>query len=248
MLATTCAPFVVRPLMPYGALSAEARYTRVEHYPERAEATLTFPGGTRQTRGMASVTRTTRAPRTGFLSSPRNQRRLLIGSGVVLVAGIIAFVSAVVLRGTGNAFTDTFSNKPAYVYHAPKHVPLSKDEISVAREFMATAVTRKDLDAAYNIVHPDLKGTLTRKQWDTGNIPVVDYPAENVKTAAFQVEYSYRTSALLQVNLVAKPHASVRPELNFFIGLKRAGGSPTGRWLVSYWEPRWRPPIPEKLN
>ena len=35
----------------------------------------------------------------------------------------------------------------------------------------------RNLDAAYTIVHPDLKGTLTRKQWDTGNIPVISYPA-----------------------------------------------------------------------
>jgi hypothetical protein len=29
--------------------------------------------------------------------------------------------------------------------------------------------------------------------------------------------------------------------LFFAIGLKREGGKPTGRWLVNYWQPRWRP-------
>jgi hypothetical protein len=26
--------------------------------------------------------------------------------------------------------------------------------------------------------------------------------------------------------------------------MKRAGGSKTGKWLIDYWQPRWRPPIP----
>jgi hypothetical protein len=30
----------------------------------------------------------------------------------------------------------------------------------------------------------------------------------------------------------------------FFLALKCAGDRPTGRWLVSYWQPHWRPPVP----
>ena len=132
----------------------------------------------------------------------------------------------------------------AQLYHRDKTVKLSREEIRLARQFIQTAVERRNLDAAYTIVNPDLKGNLTRKQWDTGNIPVVAYAAENADTASFKVDYSFETAALLEVDLVAKPGQDQRPHLLFFIGLKRAGGNPTGRWLVNYWQPHWRPPVP----
>lgn len=184
----------------------------------------------------------------GFLGSPRRQRQLFWGSVVVLLAGVGVFLALVVFRGTPNAFTDTFSNQPAQLYHPDKKVPISKEQLALARRFILTAVARKDLDQAYNFTHPDLRGGLTRAQWDKGNIPVVYYQARNAKTAAFTVDYSYKTQALLEVDLTAKAHTETRPELLFFLGLKREGGKPTGRWLVNYWEPHWRPPVPQAPN
>jgi len=178
----------------------------------------------------------------GHFSSPRNQRRFFWVSGSILIIGIAAFVSVVVLRGTGNAFPDVFSNKPATLYKPPKTVPVTNDQTDLARRFIETAVTRENLDTAYDIVGPDLKGTLTRKQWDTGNIPVITYNAANARTAAFTVKYSYPTAALFEIDLVAKPNTETRPELLFYIGLTRKDtNSP---WLVNYWEPHWRPPVP----
>ena len=187
---------------------------------------------------------TSRAKSPGFWSSPKGQRRLLIISGAVLLAGLIAFLSATVLRGTSNAFQSPISSTPAQLVKKEKTVPVDRKALQVAREFMRTAVLRKDLDKAYSIVNVDLQGRLTRKQWDTGNIPVIGYPANNVDSASFQVDFSYQTEMLLEVDLVAKPGSGVRPHLPFFLGLKRAGGKPHGRWLVNYWEAHWRPPIP----
>lgn len=185
---------------------------------------------------------------TGFLNSPRKQRRFFIVSVAVLLIGAGAFLATVVFKGTPNAFTDTLSNKPAQLYHPDKTVKLAPEEIRLARQFIRTAVERRNLDAAYTIVHPDLKGALTRKQWDTGNIPVVTYPARNAETAAFTVDYSYKTAALLEVDLVAKRGQDQRPHLLFFIGLKREGGKPNGRWLVNYWQPHWKPPVPQAVG
>jgi hypothetical protein len=184
----------------------------------------------------------------GFFNSPRNQRRLLFLSAAILAVGIAVFVSLVLLRGTSNAFTDTISNKPAQLYHPEKPVPVSKSELSVARKFIKTAVARQDLNAAYSLVHADLKGALTRSQWNTGNIPVIYYPARNAGSAAFVTDYSFKTSALFEVDLVAKPGQDQRPHLLFYVGLKRAGAKQTGRWLVSYWQPHWRPPVPEAVH
>jgi hypothetical protein len=176
--------------------------------------------------------------------SPRRQRRLLWVSGAVLLAGLAAILATVVFKGTGNAFPDKFSNKPAQVSPPEKRTPVSAAEIALSRRFIETAVARKDLDTAYSFVHPDLRGGLTRAQWDRGNIPVLYYQADNAKTVGFKVDYSYQSQALFEVNLHARPGTETRPSLLFFVGLKREGGKSTGRWLVNYFEPNWRPPIP----
>jgi hypothetical protein len=127
---------------------------------------------------------------------------------------------------------------------APVKAPPSPAAFKVAREFIETAVLRKNLDAAYPLVNSELKGGLTKKQWDRGNIPVQPYPAGNTKTAAFTVLWSYKTQLMTVVDLVARRGAHVRPHLPFYLGLVRAGGKPNGRWLVNYWIADWTPPIP----
>lgn len=179
---------------------------------------------------------------TGFFGSPKNQRRLLIGSSLIFLIGLITFISLVLLRGTGNAFKAPISTTPATLTPREHAMPPSQVALRTARTFIETAVLRHDVDSAYSLVHPDLKGALTRKQWDTGNIPVVGYPANNAATAQFLISYSYQNELLLTVDLVAKPGSpwTVRPHLAFYLGMKKVGR----RWLVSYWEPDWRPPVP----
>ncbi len=181
---------------------------------------------------------------TGILSSPRAQRRFFWLSAGVLAIGLAAFIAFVIFHGTSNAFPDKFGTTPAQVAKPERKVPITKHQLAIAREFVETAVLRKNLDTAYDIVHPNLKGALTRKQWDTGNIPVIDFPAANAKTAKFAVDYSYQDEALLEVALLSKKGSGVRPSLLFFLGERRAGPKENGRWLVSYWEPNWKPPIP----
>jgi hypothetical protein len=179
-----------------------------------------------------------------ILNSPRRQRRLMVVSAFVFGVGLVALLSMYFLRGTGNAFPDKFSNKPAQVNHPQQRASVSPAEIALARRFLETAVTRSDLASAYDIVDPDLRGGLTRKQFEHGDIPVLYYQATNVETASFKVDYSFRTQALFEVNLHAKRGTETRPSLLFFVGLKREGGKANGRWLVNYFEPNWRPPIP----
>ena len=180
----------------------------------------------------------------GMLNSPRKQRRFLIASVVVFAAGVIAFVSTVLFHGTSNAFPDTISTQPAKLYHPEKTAPVTKEQVALMRSFIKTAVARKNMKYAYTIVDKDLKGDMSLKEWERGTIPVVQYEAENVDTAAFIPVYHYHTSALFNVDLIPVGHTQARPHLLFFIGMKRAGGSKTGKWLIDYWQPRWRPPVP----
>jgi hypothetical protein len=180
----------------------------------------------------------------GMLNSPRKQRRFLIISSAVFAAGVVAFISVFLLRGTSNAFPDTISSQPAKLAQKEKTVPISKQQVNLMRTFIKTAVARKQLGFAYTLVDTDLKGTMTRKQWESGNIPVIQYDAENIDTAEFIPIYHYQTQALFNVDLIPVGHTQERPELLFFIGMKRAGGAKTGKWLIDYWQPRWRPPVP----
>jgi hypothetical protein len=183
------------------------------------------------------------APRlTAPLRSARTRRRIRHGVLLVLVAGAIAGLVEV-LPSSEHALNTPISTTPAQL--VPKETPVPPDPAAkaVARKFIETAVLRKDLDWAYDHANADLKGRMTRAEWDTGVIPVVPYPAENAATTAFVMDYSYRTEALYEVELVAGPGTGIRPML-FYIGLKREGGKPTGRWLVSYWQAHYRPPVP----
>jgi hypothetical protein len=178
----------------------------------------------------------------GRLRSARARRRLGILVAVVVVAGTVATLIEVIPSSV-NRLNTPISTIPAQM--VPKEKPVPTDPVSrtVGREFIETAVMRTNLDWAYDHVHADLKGRMSRKDWDTGAIPVIPYPATNAATTAFIVDYSYRTEVLYEVELLSKAGSGIRPML-FFLGLKRAGDRPTGRWLVSYWQPHWRPPVP----
>ena len=177
-------------------------------------------------------------------NSPRAQRRFFFSSLGVLAAGIVALIVFVILpnKPTTNA---PISNVPAQLAKPDPKRPVDPESIKVAREFLLTAVIRKDLNTAYNIVHPNIKGRLTRKEWDTGNIPVIPCDAENAKTTAFIPQFSYQREVEFEIALIPGPHSvycGKRP-VRFYIALQRAQDKPTGRWLVSYWEPHWRPPV-----
>src|SRR5690349_10905580 len=93
----------------------------------------------------------------GILSSPRAQRRMIIFSGAVLVVGFIVFLSAFLLRGTSGIHSP-LSTLPAQTHVKLIKAPPSKEALQVARKFLETAVLRKNLDAAYDITGPALKG------------------------------------------------------------------------------------------
>lgn len=113
--------------------------------------------------------------RRSFFQSPRNQRRILWAALALLAIGVGVFTFAF-FRNTGDA-TETFSNEPADVYQPQKTVGVDPDARRVAGEFIKTAVARKNLAASYDLVSPELRQGMTRKQWATGEIPVVYYPS-----------------------------------------------------------------------
>jgi hypothetical protein len=176
---------------------------------------------------------------TRYLDSPRAQRRALgVGLGVFVVgAAVLVFVF---FRNTGHPLPDKLSNQPAQVVTPEHAVPVSPEIIRVMRKFIETAVVRKHLDQAYAIVGPDIRGNLTRKQFETGNIPVVPYPAADAESADYTVDYSYTDAAGLEIGLNPTADAPGTRRLTFYIGFKKI----RGHWVVNYWSPRYHPPVP----
>lgn len=174
----------------------------------------------------------------GFLSSPRAQRLLMWISGAVLAIGIAVFLGVYLTRGTSTpapANVSTLSSGPSSTKPATKNptVAPSADALQVARTFLETAVLRQNLDAAYKIVGPDLKGGMTRAQWRKGDIPVQPYPAINAKSAKFHITESHPNQLFAQVVLYPRKGSGVSKGLAFNLGVQRLGG----KWLVNYWLP-----------
>ncbi len=114
---------------------------------------------------------------------------------------------------------------------------------TLARDFIETAVARKNLRHAYTLVGPEIRNGQTLKQWMTGNIAVVPYPADAIDVAPFKIDYSYPREALLEVMLLPKATAKIRPT-DFFLGTKKVGTGPNAHWVVTSWVPHVSPMVP----
>jgi hypothetical protein len=97
--------------------------------------------------------------------------------------------------------------------------------------FVNHALTRKDVDAAWNLVTPDLRTGITRKSWDAGNVPVIPYPAAG-KT---HHEWTVDSATPTQVNfeLIVPAAKTADSSIQFYGTMRKIGG----RWLVDSFNP-----------
>ena len=159
--------------------------------------------------------------------------------GLVLAAGVAyAIVAFFPDHHASASASQPQGTTPVTTAPAPKKVPLSKDAEAIARRFLQTAVARTNLDEAWKISDENVRGGLTHEEWMTGNIPVVPYPIESLAVARFKIDYSYADEALLEIALLPKDGAQIKPQ-TFFLGLKRVPGPDgTRHWVVDDWVPR----------
>ena len=176
-----------------------------------------------------------------FLQSRRFQQVFPWAAGLVLVAGIVAFL-VVFLGNTAEPVDSKVTDRETGAAVVPTKTPsvaIDPEVREVAGEFILTAVARKNLARSYEITHPDLRQGLSLKEWETGNIPVQFYPADAIDKANFKIDESHQADAVLQVALIPKAGETIKPQI-FFIGLKKVGGD----WLVDYWAPRGSAALP----
>ena len=182
--------------------------------------------------------------------SPGFARTVLWASALVLIAGVVAFVTVrlgeddTTPSTAGQTSTvDGTAFDPGPSTTPPKESDVPKAARAVAGEFILAAAGREDLERAWEISHPNLKRDCgcTKKEWLTGNINVQYYPTKGLQGAAFTVDEVGPRRVVLEVLLTPAKSAGVEPQA-FYIGLKQVGG----KWLVDYWAPHSAVPVPQQ--
>jgi hypothetical protein len=169
-----------------------------------------------------------------LITSHRFNKWLPRIAALVLVAGVIAFI-AVKFSNTATPINTPVSNKPAAKPKPePVTVALSPDARAVAAKFIHTAVARENLAEAWNIAGPSIRGGQTYKEWLTGNIAVVPYPASD--NASIAVRESHRNLVELEWGLTARKGLNMKPQA-FLMDLVRIGRPGHKHWVVDYWTP-----------
>ncbi|MBA3364176.1 MAG: hypothetical protein H0U03_00080 [Actinobacteria bacterium] len=172
-----------------------------------------------------------------FLSSPRRRRRFgWLGAAALgvtaIVAGLTYSHSLSKPEAAGPTSADGWA-PPA----VEKRVRLTEqnrlDALTVASEFVETAVARKRIAESWDLIVPSMKQGYTRKTWALGDIPVVPFP---VHTARWRLDYSFRNSVGLKVALFPKPGSDVRAAV-FNLDLRVISRGPRRGWLVESWAP-----------
>jgi hypothetical protein len=171
-----------------------------------------------------------------LLASPRRRRRLTVLAIAALIGGPLAYLGVHYSTpgSSGNANGPNV-NEDAY-YRQPKHVPFAAADQRAVRkvlaDFIRTAVTRRHVAESWDLAGPGLRQGFTKKAWQSGDIPVVPYPAAAHGQGTWDVvDYSYRNKVGLEVLLFPKP-GSGYSIATVDTDLVRARG---GRWRVDYW-------------
>lgn len=156
---------------------------------------------------------------------------------MLVAAGAAATVS-ILFWNTGETYDTPLRPGPSTAAPQPKGVRLTEaDQAAVVRtaaQFVDTAVKRERLLASYELVTPALRQGLTRAEWAKGEIPVQFFP---VDAARWKLDYSYADEVGLQVYLVPRRGAGLRPAV-FYLSLRALGPRAHRRWLVDSFVPR----------
>ncbi len=169
-----------------------------------------------------------------ILSSYRWRRRLA-WAGVALVLLIALVLAILALPRHGLRLTETFSDEPSQVVVSEKPVPVTPAMRRQVNEtlvpFVATAVTRKDPVAAWELSTAAMKSGTTRADWARGDLPVFPYPAIPAQARSWTVVSSVKDDLVADL-VFQPPKGSKRGPVEFNVELKAVGAGRRRRWLV----------------
>jgi hypothetical protein len=151
---------------------------------------------------------------------------------VLVVALVLAILA---LPRHGRRLTETFSDEPSQVVVSEKPVPVTpamrRDVNEILVRFVATAVTRKDPLAAWELSTAAMKAGSTRADWARGDLPVFPYPAIPAQARSWTVVSSVKNDLVADL-VLQPPKGSKRGPVEFNVELKRVGARRSRRWLV----------------
>ena len=100
--------------------------------------------------------------------------------------------------------------------------------------FVASAVVRRNLDAAWELASPEMRAGVTRSDWNRGELPVVPYPAEAIEAVDWQLGYVDREAVIVDVMIQPKKESGERVQV-YSAQLSR--DEQGDGWLVDSWIP-----------
>ena len=175
------------------------------------------------------------------MAAPRTRRRVAWALAGGAVCAAVALL--LVFGPDKDAPEERISNVPAEEPVREVKAPLPQEARDVAVRFIQTAVARENLEEAWTLVGPNLRGGLSKKRWTSGENPVVPYPIDKLDVAPYKVDASYTRSALLEVALLPRKGSGVRAQV-FFLELRKNGSGARARWVVDNWVPRASAMVP----
>jgi hypothetical protein len=171
-----------------------------------------------------------------FFASPSRRRRFAFSTGTFAVLVPLVYL-AVHFSSPGSPRNAEGPNvDESALLRVPKKDPFTAPERravhELLRRFIATAVARHDVAASWRLTGPALRSGFTRKQWATGEISVVPFPASGDRQGTWdRVLYSYRNAVGLEV-LVFPRRCSGFSVATGDVEVVRGHD---GRWRVNYW-------------
>jgi hypothetical protein len=122
-------------------------------------------------------------------------------------------------------------------YAPPRSVRLTPSErkraLDVVGRFVYTAVARNHVERAWNLVAPGFRAGISRKDWNSGNMPVVPFP---VASARWKLLYSDASGVGFSIALFPKRDARQPAEV-FVVGLHTLGRASRRHWVIDDWQP-----------
>ena len=174
----------------------------------------------------------------GIARSPKVNRYLPWVAGLVLLAGVIAFLVAhssnTVPANPNEKVSNAAAQKEASL---GKAIALPASARQVAAQFIDAAVRGHNPVLAYRLSGPEIRADYhSLKQWlrDWNNpnvgVPIVPYPA--TKKAGMAIDYSRQREIQLKFFLSPRKGSGVTKPQIFLMLLDRVDG----RWVVNSWQ------------
>jgi hypothetical protein len=169
------------------------------------------------------------------------RRRLVWFGGSGLAAGVVVAGAFMIGDTAEHHDIRPTGNRPAMIIEEPKTVRVTRTEkasaYEIAIQFINTAVRRRHVELAYDLVTPSLRAGMSRKDWRTGDIPVMPFPADMPHLSRWRVDFQHQDSLGLIFLLIPEEKRHDYQPTSFFLDLKAVGHGKSRRWRVDYFAP-----------